>query len=1747
MIEYSTSKLNKCIFSQQKQNGIHLIKLIMNLWAIKIEHYVILKIKPSLIINFYIYWISHIILIFLLNMYNTILLIKMFPVKSQVIQILYQNTMKSVHPGNKILQIQIMQSNKSKVKEKINSYFDRFQLAQIHCHQSKFKAPYQIMMMVMLIESLQQLLFIFIPNFSKSSIRDQGLIMRTFIYIIRFDILIVNFDNLMIAWLMPFVFFVTQIIVYVVLHLLYKNNTSYEFIILLNKENTKTEKYLIMFQSYYYQVFWRNLYIPFHLICIQSIKHNLLFQQNFDSAICIIMAVLTLILIILQQIYFMLVIDQSINLKLAGLERMNITIYDYLLYFLFIFQLLIYAVLSVQAVTVQEILICIISTVGIFNQILNKSYKQFRQLYLICKCINLGITLPCLLIDQIFIGYIVIGGLLTSIIIKIVLGEDNYYHYQRIQTLFSKVGDIQSLKFCILEILNQEVNLQDQIIYNSIIQNIHRQKCKITNCECQKIVVSNNAVSCFKIPILLQKQLEWKLIQKYKKLTTDHQKFEFNHVIHFIAFLQINGYFIYSIKFINQILFKTTSHASQESYAEKFKDRSQRFLEQSSSFLTKRQMSSQDSQIDEIKNKNRNKVSKIMNFQNLDASSINQIKLLFLLYHSKSQISTSFNQYDLNQESNRISQNIQQFLRFEGTIINTKKQFKKIIQKKINFMQSLISDAQFNYDKALKTTLDIGQQMYQLELQLIEIYKQFPTKKIQSVFCYFYAEIMNDYMGAQKIITITAMSDASYILSEDITEGISYIQLTLDDNLSNLRVFYVPQSFHAKFGKVEYFEEVLPNYIRHEHSVLVSRFISTGQSRYYKNFNLNFIQLENGFTSQVNLCFDIYHSQSQDQLVFAAFLQYLKFEQPCILIDVNGHIGGLNQNFFRMFDIKDDISQKLNEIHLQEKIQAKQLLPEYPSYVSINSSNFVLLDQELCYLTKDGIDQLFQLGLKLKSQLKTIMRSIVVNLTVYKREIYGFYFYVVLIDTVSQSQARKTEMAYDSEYRYSISVEEESISKINHITIKPFPEQIREQPSNQIQLIYNNSDTRRFPVIDFDDSKFVQLLSPNQSQSLIQQEQERKQFNQQEYFDNNQLNQSHSISKEAKISGNIQKQIKYDVESNGSSVFGMNKSVYFKKYQFIQSLLEQSNPSIIIQIIFLSFIIMIIFIVFAIIILIVASQDIGKFLQEIDMIALHSSFMAPHDYFFSLRVTVSAYQQQQVQGFITTTAQLNSLINPAYQYVGLGYLELQSNFYSLLQDENLQLFFTDVYSTVYFMNNTPQTIVPRNITFRQQLFLTLEGQYKFKKAFDVRGSTSNTSYQVFQFANYYSLHDYLESLTVAVQNDSKLRSINLISKWQNLWIIFLILAFLLNICLIYIYHKYLKLQEIYLQSYQQIGVSYLYIEMERYKNLQKQIEADDNRVVGYQFDLDYKENQLKQSNNSTNNIVQKESKKQTKNFKLLSRIPSIIMILFIYIFYCAYSTFVVQRTLNYLNKYSQTTDLYKLIQDLRFRGGNMFLYREIFYRWSNFTFLTQANNNSNYYLITNSTDCIARYLLTIPSLNVDNLLISQDFVNTANHLQENDICPYLDETYRVFLTPYCNLAFQGSIRGGLGQTLNYLKNYIIQQQAINNFTRRTQLDIYDLEGGQIITRIFFYLGQQFKEGMINLTNSQNQINQAISISFILLDIICILLLVAYINKYLVYQYQILKRFVFIVPIRILLTNDQFERTLKNILNNQVGN
>ena len=54
---------------------------------------------------------------------------------------------------------------------------------------------------------------------------------------------------------------------------------------------------------------------------------------------------------------------------------------------------------------------------------------------------------------------------------------------------------------------------------------------------------------------------------------------------------------------------------------------------------------------------------------------------------------------------------------------------------------------------------------------------------------------------------------------------------------------------------------------------------------------------------------------------------------------------------------------------------------------------------------------------------------------------------------------------------------------------------------------------------------------------------------------------------------------------------------------------------------------------------------------------------------------------------------------------------------------------------------------------------------------------------------------------------------------------------------------------------------------------------------------------------------------------------------------------------NFLNKYEYTSDFYKLIADLSFRSGNMFLYREMFMLWGNLTYLNKSDGLKLYNLI----------------------------------------------------------------------------------------------------------------------------------------------------------------------------------------------------
>lgn len=59
--------------------------------------------------------------------------------------------------------------------------------------------------------------------------------------------------------------------------------------------------------------------------------------------------------------------------------------------------------------------------------------------------------------------------------------------------------------------------------------------------------------------------------------------------------------------------------------------------------------------------------------------------------------------------------------------------------------------------------------------------------------------------------------------------------------------------------------------------------------------------------------------------------------------------------------------------------------------------------------------------------------------------------------------------------------------------------------------------------------------------------------------------------------------------------------------------------------------------------------------------------------------------------------------------------------------------------------------------------------------------------------------------------------------------------------------------------------------------------------------------------------------------------------------FVTYSTVLNQRAQLFLEKYLQTADFYRLIQDMKLSSGSLVLYKEIFMRWDNFSFFTEQD------------------------------------------------------------------------------------------------------------------------------------------------------------------------------------------------------------
>ncbi|CAD8101079.1 unnamed protein product [Paramecium sonneborni] len=1120
-----------------------------------------------------------------------------------------------------------------------------------------------------------------------------------------------------------------------------------------------------------------------------------------------------------------------------------------------------------------------------------------------------------------------------------------------------------------------------------------------------------------------------------------------------------------------------------------------------------------------------------------------------------------------------VSDFIFSFLQYDKSLRDIHAKTQNLILDKIHFYNLTIKDDKQDFYQFAQQTKIICAKLDQLKKLIKQTYIQYPCKSIQRCLCFFQSELLNSYYEANKTSTLTSMTDDKIFKNKKIrnyeiqVEQTAYIILSIKGTLDDFNIEQVSSYFLQLIGYETFkdlqFNSLLPKFMRNSHPIVINNFFINGQSSFYKSFNQSFIQCKTGLLKTIFLSYDITKIIKNQNLVFAAFLQELP-DQKCFILSHGGK-GKLNfsENFFKKigFDQKVILNLPLNIINnlsLQYILPDCQIDHSETETSQINTEMRFLMDKRLKELQNQGID-LIEYIMDLKQwEKEDQIYQYNVTVMITKRFIQEQSYFLIEISSItrltkfSQDNSRlqtfqnidyfsqRQRSPIPQERKNSISI----TSQIN-ISIDAQPKRVKVIDIKTKEILKNNQseDEVACNIASFRKEE-LQIHVPYQSQRLLLSD--RKNDTQQEFFNIDQLMMDSNIQSSLEIQkSQINSKKKIDendeIQSQQSSLGGLKDSQLFKKFEMIEKIIKSKKFSIIIIYIILLILLIMFWLSYTIIVVTAMSSQLLQFIQEIDMISLHASIMGPHDLYLSIKITITAYQQQNREKYIDSSTLLK-LIDPLYQFNAPYYFDLQDSYFEILTNDHLTEFFIDQYETVIFMGQNETVTYSKILSFREELLAIINAQYQFKRLFDQRKYAPGQPFQVFQFANYFNLQDQLELLTDEILQFSKSRSLTSNIQWLIILIIYQIFSVLLGVVIILVKKRMLKTYENLLCLFYYSDKNSIEQEITKLKNLHQQISKNEETIQKYDFDFKEREefnNRKKKENNQ-----QKSEKSKLQRNKKLPQLISFLGIFLMYVYFLLFSVIIFYQTKNYLTKYRQTTDFYRLVQDMRFRSGTLYVYREILFRWSNFSYLTTHDQNRLYQLVEKSQNIIQQYLIIQNDQQNDQYLLSENYINYISKVQNENLCNFIDAKY-INLTIYCQIALDGVLLKGMIPSLNYISTAIRNQQAINNFTKRVEVHFYELEGAQIISQVFSNVSQQLKSGMIELTQNFNHINkvkikfkQILSYLFMASQLILSIIILSCFRKSLIDEFIIYKKSLYLIPIKVFLEDNSLERALR---------
>ncbi|CAD8050582.1 unnamed protein product [Paramecium sonneborni] len=1662
--------------------------------------------------------------------------------------------------------------------------------------RGQFVCSQAIEICLLIINSLQTLIMAIHPTFTL--IKDfhvNSSLDLIYTFMIRTEIYILINQNLQ-----------EELIYLFILAIVIISKIGFVFLMFMLKNNYHSDKFVqqiqhhmplqifVRIQSYYQQLLCPIFIIPFNTIILLSIKKSVsLIEMNQPfQYVNLTFGIATFIILQIDQILICSINRQPITFKMRPMDRSKVTESHLIIYIFSTISVILFTLMEDnQSIRIiQYILIFVIQVVSIRNQLANSIYiYRYQEIILYSGC--LFQLLYCIL--QFIDSFNKINNqsflllVITPLMLVYILSNINHRKTQEFLLFFksSNTPDIQIIMNVLVNMLNKcDINENYVVIRSSLINYYHSKQCLQKQCSCTTTFYIAEPRQANAITGQIFRNFVYEKISQIKKtINRKNSEFYCNQelLIQYAIFLNDFGWTMLASKAFNKILVNDSVNPSinKNQNLEFDKSSIQKYTKELTIKSTTQQYKKFKSLDSEKEKQNANEMKL---YFKISLGIIDRARTIQLFNQTKWNLKASFGSSLQAAQQTFISDSINQYLHYEFILQKIKVMIIELINQKVSFFSELIKEQQqFDFKKTLKKTNELCKHLYLTENFIKSQFDKYPSNRLQKALTFFLAELHSNYIEANKIYNQSINVDLKFIQNNhsalNLTQQQSaYVILSLNEDLKHLEVQTISNQMLNLIGKPDQintcFPEILPLFFYQYHPLMVNNFLSTGKSRYYRNFSANFVNVHDCLVKGIQLCYDTTSVFHHSQLVFVAFIQELVYEKCYIIVDgFDKSFVSLSLNFLQKIGYDDNLIIKMAKHKYLNEISIYNIFPSFDIALQKQQEDNRLLIEKLYFfdylkvrkstVVENKEKRMSNLNPNIWKQREKVL-SFIAKLNILERNHQDFSYFIIEIQDIQllsgQNNAFLDEV-YDQESFISetsnISNDSQScvLSKIE----EDHPNQIYIQDlNNQVTLfsplttLFNNNGDQSSHQIQ----ALIKETTQNQAgENLVNQNEINKSSlqikQQQQAFYNCKISHLIPQDKSSIVSNKKdddhqqqnqlqqQQQQQQQYAQSQSSVASINLSVNYKKYELVEKITSQKAPLKINQ--FIGFLLFqnLIQMIYFIIILALMPSDLDNSIVEINMIGLHSDVMAPHDLYFSMRITLSSYQQALNEGFINQTL-FTQLTDPYYNNIYLGYQELKDSLYKQLTNPYLQLFYNDYNMNIKFMKDNDTSIVTEEMTFREVLLVILQYQFAYAKKYGRRESPSGSSYQVFLYANYFDLHDLLAQITDDIFIYSKSRSISVNQKWTIFWLISIIIIIFTSVISFIYYNLYLVQYDKYLYLMDYLPFDLLENEIIKQKSILSQILNDEKIIFDYQFSFEYSSNKQK-----TTMSKNQKNKKLKKIFKVSRLKPAFILFIFCAIF-VSYSTLVDQSSQNFFEKYQFTIDFFKLISDLKLRSGSVLMQKEIFYRWINFSYLSDYDKYRLYLLVSQAIEVMNQYVLYANSYDFDKLIVSDKFIEYYQNIGTENLCEILTDNFKSFMYNQCNYAFEGTLKHGTIQSLNYISNFIKAEQAINNFTSRLTYNLYEQEGSQVITRIFIQLNDQLSQGIEEITNAQLQFSNTLSIIYFVIALIGCFLIAKLLRQYLIFQYYLIKKIVNIAPLQVLIEDESYERQLRLLVQQQ---